>query len=266
TPQFSVNRIGDSLVPFQNNIPFSSYERKEKHAYLNLAGIWKKERTECDHRLTLLKRTPDIIKRLQQESQERFQENYDDSSWLDKEIPGMENSPPDRYQGCVWYRREVDIPKDHRGKFIKLVFEGANYFTDVWVNGQWVGAHEGGYTPFSFDITDYVEYGASNTLALRIDNIPWLPMRIMTPEDEKVNDKNIVPYKTCDWWNAGGITRDIYLEVIPNLNIVRADVKTKIFDEQKAELLVDVVLYNHSPKKQNCNLELTVFDTKIDES
>jgi len=266
TPQFEVRKIHDSLIPFQNGIPYGSSEKKEGHSYIDLSGIWKKERVNVDHKLTLQERTLQVIEELKKESNDRFKVDYNDKNWQDKEIPGMENSPPDRYQGGVWYRRKFNVPRKYKGKTIKLSFEGANYFTDVWINGKWVGAHEGAYIPFSFDVTDYLNYGRSNIIAVRVDNIPWLPHQIIFPEDKEVNDKNIVPYKTGDWWNAGGITRDVYLEVMPKVNIVRADVRTKIDDNNRVQILIDVVIYNDSRRKEEVNLELNIFDTKIDKS
>jgi hypothetical protein len=266
TPQFEVRKIQNSLIPFQNDIPYGVFEKKQAHAYRDLGGLWKSERVEVDQRLTLKERTPGVVKKIEQESEGRFKVGYNDKTWQDKKIPGMENSPPDPYQGCVWYRREFDLGQEDKGKVVKLSFEGANYVTDVWINGRWAGAHEGGYLPFSFEVTDYLNYGNSNTIAVRVDNIPWIPHRIIVPEDKEVNDKDIIPYKTSDWWNAGGITRDVYLEIMPPINIVRADVKTKIQDNNRVQLLIDAVVFNDSRRTERVDLELKIFKAKIDES
>lgn len=143
------------------------------------------------------------------------------------------------------------------------MFEAANYFTDVWINGRWVGCHEGRYTPFAFDATPYLNYGKENTIAVRVDNIPWLPDGDKSPEALKINDHNIVPYKTCDWWNYGGITREVYLELSPMVSVVRADVKSKFLDEKTAELNVTAVVYNHNQDEVNADVILKIFATDI---
>ena len=98
TPQFEVRKIQDSLIPFQNGIPYGGFERKDKHIYLDLGGKWKKKRINCDHELTLSKRTPGVIKTIEKKSSGYYKKNFDTSGWKNKEIPGMENPPPDRYQ------------------------------------------------------------------------------------------------------------------------------------------------------------------------
>ncbi len=66
-------------------------------------------------------------------------------------LSGIAN--PD-FMKVVWYKRAFRVPESWRGKRILLHFEACDYRTTVWVNGEKAGHHEGGYTPFSFDITD----------------------------------------------------------------------------------------------------------------
>jgi hypothetical protein len=264
TPTFSVKKVDDALVPFQNGVPFSGYERKDNHDYLDLAGQWKKQRVDVNHELTLEKRSDQTIIKIEDESGGRYKADYDDSSWELMQIPGIENPPPDRYQNGAWYRRSFKVPASYQGKYIKLNFEGANYVTDVWINGKWAGKHEGGYTPFSFDVTKYLKYGQKNIIAVRVDNIPWLARRDIPGEPPK-NNKDIIPYKTCDWWNYGGINRDIYIEALPNVNIVRADVSTKITSEEAADVSAKIVVYNYSNVASNIKADIVVYETNISE-
>ena len=68
-----------------------------------------------------------------------------------------------------WYRRSITVDKSQRKVFLE--FEGAHQVTDLWVNGKHVGQHAvGGYTPFHFDITDFVEKGKENQITLLVDN------------------------------------------------------------------------------------------------
>ena len=261
-PTFEVRQIDGIYVPFQNGIPYSSAEKQERE-YLDLNGLWKSQRQSLDHKLTLEKRTPEVIKLVEEEGGGRHKAGYDDSGWKDKAIPGVENPAPDRYQDGAWYRSRFSVPAVAEGKYIRLVFEAATYFTDVWINGKWIGCHEGGYTPFTFDISGYVDYGKDNVIAVRVDNIPWLPDGDRSPEALKTNDHNIVPYRTCDWWNYGGITRDVYVELSPAVSVIRADIKTKVLDYVNAELDVNVVVYNHSQSEITTTAGLSVFPANI---
>lgn len=177
-PTLELKEINGFLVPFQNGIPYPEGQPQSSYLRINLSGIWKANRQNLNHKLTLAERTPLTLKLIEEEGKGRHSLDFDDTFWVEKQIPSPENNPPDRYQDGVWYRRQFFVPKDYKGKFMRLHFEGANYFTDVWINDRWVGAHEGGYTPFVFDISDYLSFGQNNLMAVRIDNIPWLPRAI----------------------------------------------------------------------------------------
>ncbi|MFH1779508.1 MAG: glycoside hydrolase family 2 TIM barrel-domain containing protein, partial [Candidatus Omnitrophota bacterium] len=264
-PTFELKKVDEIYVPFQNGIPYPSWDTQDRE-YVNLNGTWKSQRQSVNHKLTLAKRTPEIIKLVEEEGGGRHTSEYDDSQWTDKIIPGVENPTPDRYQDGVWYRRRFFVPNEALGKYIKLMFESANYFTDVWINGRWIGCHEGGFTSFVFDVSQHINYGKENVIAVRVDNIPWLPDGDKSPEALRTNDHNIVPYKTCDWWNYGGITREVYLELSPLVSIVRADVKPKFLDEKTAELDVTAMIFNYGQNDVTASVELKVFATIIDEN
>lgn len=76
------------------------------------------------------------------------------------------------YDGVGWYRREFDAPEDWEGKRIHLTFWAVNYFAEVWVNGQCAGSHEGGYSPFTLELSSLLRCGKSNTLCVRVVNAP----------------------------------------------------------------------------------------------
>lgn len=121
--------------------------------------------------------------------------DFDQSPTLN--VPGDWNTQSDRlffYEGCIWYKRDFHYTKKP-GKRTILYFGAVNYETIVYVNGQKVGTHEGGFTPFNFDITDEVKEG-DNFVILKVDNR---------------RSKEHVPTLIFDWWNYGGITRDVML-------------------------------------------------------
>jgi beta-mannosidase len=73
-----------------------------------------------------------------------------------------------------WYRKQFRVPSHARGSINRLVFDGSDYFTTVWLNGHCLGTHEGTYTPFSFDVTKFLHYGRKNLLAIKVTH-PWIP-------------------------------------------------------------------------------------------
>lgn len=117
-------------------------------------------------------------------------------------VPADWNSQADElhyYEGTVWYRRLFDFtPKtpQHR-QFIH--FGGANYEADVYLNGRKLGRHVGGFTPFEFEVTGRLR-ATGNSLVVRVNN-------------QRRPDG--VPTVNTDWWNYGGLTRDVRLLETP---------------------------------------------------
>ena len=131
------------------------------------------------------------------------------------------------YEGSVWYKRtfEYNLKKD---RLLYLYFGGANYQTDVWVNGQKAGSHEGGFTPFFFDVTSLLHKG-ENKVVVRVNNH---------------RRPDAVPAMETDWWNFGGLTRDVMLVETPMAHIDDYEIKleegslTKIIGKVKLNLPV----------------------------
>jgi hypothetical protein len=130
------------------------------------------------------------------------------------------------YMGVAWYRTQIQQPRLSNGQRMMLEFGAVDYFTEVFVNGKRVGEHEGGYTPFTFDITDALRAGA-NELVVRV---------IDPPMDEKENKArfpemmyNEIPHGKQNWYvQTGGIWQPVTLRVCPNFCIQRVQVSTRV--------------------------------------
>jgi hypothetical protein len=72
------------------------------------------------------------------------------------------------YTGAAWYYRDFELPDGWDGRRIRLTIGASDYLTRAWLNGQFVGQHEGGYTPFAFDLTDHVNPRGTNHLVIRV--------------------------------------------------------------------------------------------------
>ncbi len=241
-------------LPYQNGIPVPSFE-KQKRTTISLSGQWRKQRFAATHDLTLKKRDAAGYAELLAEAADRFKPEYDDSSWPTHQIPGVENTinayekRPEYYQDGVWYRRAFTIPDSLRGKFAKLMFYAVNYVADVWLNGHYLGYHEGGYTSFAFDVSNAIKYDSVNVLAVRVDNPPWAT-RI-----------DIVPYSRVDWFNYTGIIHEVYLEFSDPVSVMRADVVPREVD---GKIQTTITLFNASATAQNAEVRLEISEAKID--
>ena len=126
---------------------------------------------------------------------------YDFDKSPTMQIPGDWNTQDERlffYEGTVWFKKSFQaVPmQDYR---TLLYFGAVNYDCHVWVNGKEVGHHVGGFTPFNFDISDLLIEG-ENTIIVKVDN---------------KRHAEAVPTLIFDWWNYGGITRDVMLVKVP---------------------------------------------------
>lgn len=137
-----------------------------------------------------------------------FRDNYNVNSWDKVTVPHCFSVDP-RYQfytGTVWYRKTFPWQPQAEKRVI-LHLDAAYYKSDVWLNNQKVGTHEGGYTPFHFDITDFLKSG-DNVLAISVNNDTWQTGSIPGAKDNgNAND----PFP--GWINYGGLIRPIYLTI-----------------------------------------------------
>jgi beta-glucuronidase len=242
-------------APFAYNRPLPSLELQPQRPILDLAGTWKKERVTLDHDLSLSDRTT-ALARIEQEGGGRHLPNFDDSAWATKTLPNVENEltgeatdkSVEPYEDGVWYRRTFSVDSAWQGKQVRLVFQAVNYVADVWVNGVWVGYHEGGYTPFALDVTAAISDTDNNTIAVRVDNPPW---------DSRTD---IVPAVKSDWWNYTGVIQDVYLEQLPTQYVARADVRPL---DTKGRFQTNIVLYNAANTTQSLSSEVAVYNANV---
>lgn len=133
---------------------------------------------------------------------------------------------PDFPQHSVgWYRRTFEIPKADLGKRISVEFDGVFRDSIVWINGHRLGRFSSGYTPFGYDLTDYLNYGAANVIAVRVDATQYE-----------------------GWWYEGaGIYRHVWLLKTAPLHMVRYGtfVTTKL-RRNSADVTVRTTVVNES--------------------
>jgi beta-glucuronidase len=125
--------------------------------------------------------------------------DFDTSGQLD--VPGDWNTQRESlffYEGTVWYRKTFDCQSKPATRLF-LYFGAANYEAIVYFNGEKLGSHTGGYTPFAFEITGKTRE-KGNSVVVKVDNR---------------RHREAVPTVNTDWWNYGGLTRGVSLVEVP---------------------------------------------------
>ena len=185
------------------------------------------------------------------------QPDFNDGDWQAVSIPhnwGWEQAQDGKefYRGPAWYRRELDIAPES-GKRYFLRFEGASLVADVFLNGQPLGEHRGGFGAFSFEITTNLSAGGTNLLAVRVSN-QWEP--------------DIAPL-SGDFSIYGGIYRPVHLIVTGGENFAVTDhgspgvawLQTHVA-KKRAVIDVAAQISNGTRQKRPLTLVASVFDAE----
>ena len=135
----------------------------------------------------------------QQSKSELIEYNFEKSPTLN--VPGDWNSQDEKllfYEGTIWYEHSFNFhPQENKRYFLR--FNAVNYEAYVSLNGKKLGLHAGGFTPFEFEVTKKLNDG-NNFIVIKVNN---------------ARKKENVPTDNFDWWNYGGITRDVILTETP---------------------------------------------------
>jgi beta-galactosidase len=169
-------------------------------------------------------------------------EAFDDSSWTAVRLPHTRNAQDGQdggnnyFRGTSWYRRHFSAPLSWVNRQVYVQFEGVNRRADVYLNGQLLGTHLGGFARFRFDVTRVLKLGATNVLAVKVNN----------------EGNNIIPTAAADFTFFGGIYRGVSLLITNKLQIETLDygssgvyVKQEHVSPELADLAVTVKLANH---------------------
>ena len=180
---------------------------------------------------------------------------YDDASWRNVNLPHdyvVEGTFNEKFSNQwaslptprAWYRKRLEIPESMRGKRVSVEFDGIYRDSEIWFNGHYLGNQPSGYTSFALDLTPFVEFGKTNTLAVRVD-----------------------PRVQEGWWyEGGGIYRHAWLTATEPLHVahwgtyVTSEVANVTSDSPSAEVTIRTRVANESREDQACELATSVID------
>lgn len=162
-------------------------------------------------------------------------------------VPGDWNSQMPElkyYEGTVWYARHFDAKRlvDKR-QF--LYFGAVSYRCRVYLNGMEIGSHEGGFTPFQIEVTDLLNEG-DNFIVVEVNNR---------------RTKDAIPAMSFDWWNYGGVTRDVLLVITPQTYL--EDYFIQLDKESPNQVIAKVHLSDKKPGEK-ITIAIPELKTSID--
>jgi beta-galactosidase len=182
---------------------------------------------------------------------------FDDSAWTSVNVPHTWNAIDgadgggNYYRGIGWYRRHFTVPASLAGRMFFLQFAGVNQVADVWVNGTYLGQHQGGYSRFRFGATAALLVGQDNVIAVKVNN---------------ANNSGIAPL-SADYSFDGGIYRNVSLWAIDPLQVRMLDFAGPgIYLRQRsvtaASATVDVTtkLFNNNTTSRSVEVRTVVTD------
>jgi len=159
-------------------------------------------------------------------------------------------SHPDA-EGVGFYRRSFSVPAEWRGRGIRLHFGGVCYRAEAWLNGVYVGSHEGAYTPFWFDVTPLVRIGAENLLVVRVASLS---------KTQDVDGMVLLesPASKQSWYYThGGVWGEVFLESVPPLFCQSVTVEP---DPHQEMALVEVTASNRHAESRRAIVHLQVAE------
>ena len=180
-----------------------------------------------------------------------------EAGWTDVVLPHTARIEPrvvnDQWQGDALYRRELDAESQWSGRAVWLRFEGAMGVARVYLNGQLIFEHQGGYLPFTIDLTDKFDYGERNRLLVHLDN-----------RDNPLTGPK--PLEQLDFNMYGGLYREVTLSVRDNLHITDEMLAGRVasggifvtypeISTRAAKVAVQTHIANRGPKSRRFRVE-----------
>lgn len=143
--------------------------------------------------------------------------------------------------GTGWYRKKFTVPANAKGKYIAIDFDGVYRNSEVWINGHYLGKRPNGYIAFRYELSKHLNYGGTNTIAVKVDN------------SRQPNSR---------WYSGSGIYRDVKLVTLNQTHIEQwgTFVTTPQVTDEAATVKVEISINAAAGKKQSAVINTQVLD------
>ncbi len=182
---------------------------------------------------------------------------YFPKSTDDITVPGVWEQINPNYDGVGWYKKEFTVMQAWQNKQLRLHFSAVHYFCEVWINGTFIGSHEGGGTPFEFNITNHITIGQNNII-LRVINPPMDREIDGFRAGAPLNQSNIPTGKAGWYYNYGGIWQDVQLIITDDIYI--DNIYIQPYPQQK-KVIIQATIQNCG-KKTEQQINYSIYTSK----
>lgn len=166
---------------------------KKHNSYICLNGTW-----EFEYDNTLCGKEKEFFRR------ESLNDKIEVPFCPESKLSGHGNTD---FINAVWYRRDIEIAREDLSGHVLITFGAVDYESELYINGDFIGGHTGGYTPFTFDITEKLHEGKNSVCLYAKDDMRYgLPRG---KQSSKLYSNN------CDYTRVTGIWQTVYLEILP---------------------------------------------------
>ncbi|MDR1414725.1 MAG: beta-galactosidase [Odoribacteraceae bacterium] len=156
------------------------------------------------------------------------------------------------YAGEAYYKKSFLAEEAWRGRSLVIRFEGVGQIADLYLNGEWVGNHRGGYSAFAFDLSALLKYGEENHLLLRVDN---------------ASRPDVIPVNHSLFGVYGGVYRPVWLVIASPVGITATDhaspgvyISQRDVSGRSADIFVKTKLKNNETAARRVTLETSIVD------
>ncbi len=170
------------------------------------------------------------------------------------------------YSGVIWFRRHFMVSQEFSGPEHWLRFNGVDYTTEVWLNGRYLGSHEGYFGPFEFNVTGLLKLGSENSLVVRVDSPQEEPGTVWP--DRKRLIKGIFSHHdarpgSCDFrygqsQNTGGIWNSVLIYGSGKVKIDLIKTSPKLLKDGSAVVIVEIEVQNLWGQDRFVSIELQI--------
>ncbi|MDW8849423.1 glycoside hydrolase family 2 TIM barrel-domain containing protein [Flavobacterium sp. MMLR14_040] len=190
---------------------------------------------------------------------EAINSNFDAKDWRNLQLPHDwsiegafdKDSKTKQAQGFLpagkgWYRKTFTVPASFKSKIIWIEFDGVFKNSEVFINGHSLGIRPNGYISFSYDLSEFLNFGQPNIIAVKVDN------------DAQPNSR---------WYTGSGIYRNVRLVIAEKLHVDEwgTFVTTPEISKEKASVHLEVKIKNASENQKEFKLVSSILDKKNDE-